>query len=650
MQAYVLFEDGADLRAGTVRAAADTSLQVDSTTGKRLKVKSNQVLLRFDHPRAEELLGAASELAREVDIDFLWQCAPQDEFGFEELARDYVGHQPDAVESAAILVCLQAAPVYFQRKGRGRFRPAAAEVLQQALAGLERKRLQEAQREAWIVELQAGRLPPDLAALGMRLVVRPDRNRNEIKAFEAAADRLQVSPLRLALRVGAVACTYDWHVGSFIDRAFPAGLAFAAGLPGPDLSGLELAEGPDGLFSIDDSATTEIDDAFSFREEESHWLIGIHIAAPALCILRGDAIDQLARQRLSTVYAPGLKYTMLPPAWIDAFSLEQGRRIPALSLYLRVDPQTMAIVDTRTCIERVGVACNLRYDLIEDRIDEASLASGSLDIPYGRELSRLWRFAGALRAQREIVRGKPEPKGRNEVALVLEGEGPQARVSCRVRRRDAPLDRIVAELMICANQHWGAWLEKQAMVGIYRSQSQGRVRMSTVPSPHEGLGVARYAWSTSPLRRYVDLVNQRQLIAAAGAQTPPHARGDADVFAIVSAFDAAYSLYGEFQDAMERYWSLRWIAQEGVTGLPARVARGDILRLEDLPLTVRIAAAESMTRGQRVWLELGAIDDVALSVEARIDRLLEDAEPSAGADPEDDGADPQAPQAAGTTP
>jgi exoribonuclease-2 len=621
---YVLFEDGGDLRAGTIRAQTDASLQVDSTTGKRLKVKSNQVLMSFDVPKAEDLLGAAGDAASTIDVDFLWQCAPQEEFAFEDLARDYVGRAPSAIESAAILLCLQSAPVYFQRKGRGKFRPAAPDVLRQALAALERRRLQEAQRDAWIAELVAGRLPADLAAIGPRLVIRPDRNRIEIKAFEAAADRLQVSALRLALRLGAIASAYDWHVGSFIDRAFPSGLGFPGHLTAPGVTTQALAPGPRGVFSIDDSATTEIDDAFSVQEDGSTWLVGIHIAAPAMDIRAADALDQVSRQRLSTVYAPGIKYTMLPPAWIEAFSLAQGRCVPALSLYLRVDPQTVAIVDTFSRIESICVESNLRYDVIEASIDEASLDAGSVPVPHGADLARLWRLANALRAQREKVRGKPEPRGRREISLLLDGEGPDARVSCRVRRRDAPLDRIVAELMICANHHWGAWLEQQGAVGIYRSQSQGRVRMSTVPGPHEGLGVARYAWCTSPLRRYVDLVNQRQLIALVQAQTPPHQRGDADIFAIVSAFDAAYTLYAEFQESMERYWSLKWISQHSVREMTARTARGDILRLEDLPMTVRIAAAETLPRGQRVALELGAIDEVALSIEARICAHLDD--------------------------
>jgi exoribonuclease-2 len=582
VQTYVLFEDDGDLKAGTVRSATDTSLQVDSTTGKRIKVKAGSVLMRFERPRADELLPAAQAEAAQMDTDFLWQCAPQQEFGFEQLASEYFGHEPTPVESTAILLRLQSAPVYFQRKGRGQFRPATPEVLHLALAAVERRRLQDEQRARMVHELTHDQLPAPIAALGARLLIQPDRNSIEFKAMEQAAHELQLSPLRLLLARGAIASPYAWHLESFLARTFPRGVGFAGDLPPPpdlaaELAGLPLAAAP--VFSIDDSATTEIDDAFSVRYSASALVIGVHIAAPSLAIAAGDALDILARTRMSTVYAPGLKYTMLPQAWVDAFSLTEGKTVPSLSLYFELDPHSLA-----------------------------------------------------LRAEREKIRGKPEPQGREEVSLLLDGEGAQARVRLFVRRRDAPLDRIVAELMICANRHWGAWLEEQGLVGIYRSQAQGRVRMSTTPAPHDGLGVRHYAWCTSPLRRYVDLLNQRQLIAAASGAPPPHRRGDAELFAVVSGFDAAYTTYGDFQETMERYWSLRWLQQEGVRYIDAVVGRGDIVRLRGLPMSTRVAGAAGMVRGQRLQLELVEVDLIELSPNARIVQVYQEDEQAPAAD------------------
>src|SRR5262249_6879055 len=137
------------------------------------------------------------------------------------------------------------------------------------------------------------------------------------------------------------------------------------------------------------------------------------------------------------------------------------------------------------------------------------------------------------------------------------------------RRRGTPMDRIVSELMIHVNSSWGRELARHEAAAIYRVQSGGKVRMSTVPAQHEGLGVEAYAWASSPLRRYVDLVNQRQLVALARGESLPYRPGDEALIAAMRDFEAAHEAYGQFQRNMERYWCLRWLAQEEVATAPA---------------------------------------------------------------------------------
>ncbi|HKO67379.1 MAG TPA: RNB domain-containing ribonuclease, partial [Burkholderiaceae bacterium] len=234
----------------------------------------------------------------------------------------------------------------------------------------------------------------------------------------------------------------------------------------------------------------------------------------------------------------------------------------------------------------------------------------------------LWYFARNLLAQREQVRGRPEPVGRVDYSFELEGVDDQARVSIRQRRRGAPLDLIVAELMIFANSTWGKWLSAHRTAGIYRSQALGRVKMGTVPAPHEGIGVEHYAWCTSPLRRYVDLVNQRQLLAAVRAQTPPYSSNDAELFGVVSGFESAYSAYAEFQQKLERYWSLRWFQQEKMTRVGATVLKSDVLRLDGVPFITRLPGLPDLPRGQKVELDIISMDHVDLTLEARMHRVL----------------------------
>ena len=638
MAQHVLFEEDGAFRAGTVLSGGETALQVELASGKRVKVKATHVVLRFESPAPAELLARAQSTSEAIDLDFLWECAPQEEFGFADLAREYYGHVPSAVEAAGILLRLHGAPVYFHRKGRGRYRPAPPEILKAALAAVERKRQQERLRQALVDALVAGELPAAIAQQGVALVVRPDKNSIAYKALEQAAAALHLTPLRLLLARGAIASPYHWHRDGFLAQAFPRGAGFPDELPAPEEAPL-LPLADVEAFSIDDSSTTEIDDAFSVRRHGDAVTIGIHIAAPALVLEREHALDAVARARMSTVYAPGLKYTMLPDNWIAAFSLDAGRVAPVLSLYADIEPESGTVLALRTVAERVTIGANLRHDVLDDQVDADGLAAGLPGVPFGPELVVLHRVALALLEERERVRGRPEARNRLDYSFVIDGEPPQAQVTIRRRRRGAPLDLIVAEFMILANSHWGGWLAERRTPGIYRSQSLGRVRMSTSPAPHDGLGVAQYAWCTSPLRRYVDLVNQRQLVALARQQSAPYAAQDADLFAIVSAFDAAYASYADFQARLERYWCLRWLAQEGVTRIAATVLKEELVRFDGLPFVMRVPGMPSLSRGTHIELDILDRDEIELSLAARFHAVLGAATPDEALDGEEEGAE-----------
>ena len=192
------------------------------------------------------------------------------------------------------------------------------------------------------------------------------------------------------------------------------------------------------------------------------------------------------------------------------------------------------------------------------------------------------------------------------------------------------------------------------MPAIYRSQASllpgVKVRMGAKALPHAGIGVPSYAWSTSPLRRYVDLVNQWQLIAAArfgqtAALAAPFKPKDAQLFAVISAFDAAYSAYNAHQAGMERFWTLQYLRQHGITELTASLIKEQaggawLARADELPLVFTALGAQALPRGTRVRVRLGAIDDIALDVGATVIEVLGlDAAPAAAAEDEDDAAE-----------
>ena len=636
---YALFDDAGKFHAGRVMSEADSSLQVELDSGRRVKVKSANVLLRFEQPSPGELLARARALADEIDLDLAWEFAPEAEFGFGELAREYFSAGAGAEQQAAALLRLFEAPHYFRRLGRGQFRKAPEETVKAALLGIERKKQQAAQIDAWAAELVEGRCPAPIREQLYRILFKPDKNAPEYKAVVEAAKRAQRAPLELLKAAGAIDSSYQFHWRRFLFENFPRGTAFPAGLEAALPKADELPLSPARAFSIDDAATTEIDDALSVQGLGSGTVtLGIHIAAPGLAIAPGSALDQLARERLSTVYLPGWKLTMLPDAVVEACTLQEGRDCAALSLYVTLDEATLERREWATRIERVRIATNLRHHELDGRVTEATLGGGaSADYPFAAELAFAFRLARQLKAEREAVRGRPETFARPDYTFHLEGAGDHEpdgseRVVIGMRSRGAPLDLIVSEAMILANSHWGGWLDRLGVPGIYRSQASlapgVKVRMGTRAAPHAGLGVAQYAWSTSPLRRYVDLVNQWQLIACArhgrtAALAAPFKPKDAALFSIVSAFDAAYAAYGAFQSGIERYWTLRHVEQNGLHELDATVMTNGLVRADSLPLVLRAVGAESLPRGAGVRVRIAAIDLLTLDAHATVVARLE---------------------------
>lgn len=620
---FVLYEDGGSFKAAEIKSETEASLQVEASSGKRSKIKRANCILTFDKPEPDTLLQQAPALAQEIDPAFLWEVAPEDEFDVAAIAQEYFGHEPSALETATLLWRLHESPIYFHRRGKGKYRAAPEDILQAALAAQEKKRLQAEQQAQWAEQLIAGQLPDEIAQVALTLVTRPDKNTQAYKAVELASQQAGLTIEALLTKCKAWPDALTLHRAKFFATHFPKGTGFTVT---PDLAAHdELPLADVTAYSVDDISTTEIDDAISVRELDDGWLqVGIHVAVPALGVARHSDLDLVARQRMSTVYTPGEKIPMQPDEVIDRYSLVAGQEVPALSLYLQAHRDSGEIREHHTRVERLMVTSNLRHNELDDQITLEAVENPQASFAYDQWVRPLWALTLALSAQRDARRGKPESNQRADYNFYLDGppDNRDTPVRIEARRRDAPLDRIVAECMILANRLWAEQLASHKLPGIFRSQQAGRVRMSTHALPHEAIGVEFYAWCTSPLRRYVDLVNQRQLIALAehGVSAPlvaPYQPRDDDLFAVIGEFENQYGTWADYQRQMERYWCLRWLAQNNIERCQAQVLREDLVRLCDIPLVIEISGLPALERGAEITIEITQMDELTLSVQAR---------------------------------
>ncbi len=644
----LVYEEGGDIKIARVQSASGVgdaeSWQATSLSGKKIKLKAKEVWLRFEKPDAQAVMDEASVLSKDIDLQLLWDCAPDEEFGLVDVSVEYFGAQASVPQKVSLAIALQGAPVFFRRKGRGRFQRAPLEQLQAGLAALERKQKELEQQSNWQKELVAGIFPEVLKSSANQLLFSPDKNTSAYKSLIAACSETGESPAQLMIRCGAIESPLAYHQGMFLKAHFPNGPRHNKSVQVDQatyqvaIAQLPVAQAQ--AFSIDDSGTTEIDDALSVTElADGCHRIGIHIAAPGLAIAKDDPLDQVARSRMSTVYFPGDKITMLPDQVIEQFSLDAGASRPALSIYVDIDGAGIVKKDSlQMHAEMVPIAANLRLEDLEHLVSEESLFDESATYPYRKELAILWASAKHLHASRQVKRvanglraeqlGVIDPNAlARDFHFQMKDIDGVRRVEIVPRQRGSILDTVVAEWMIFCNSASGQMLAEHGLPGLFRTQKGWgplRTRMQTTPGPHEGLGLDYYAWCTSPLRRYSDLVNQWQLIALAkhgvtAKMVAPFPPRDATLMGIAVDFESCYQAYGEYQDRLEKYWCLRWMAQDGESKkVHVRHLKEGVSRVEVVPLHIPIPELAAHPRMTRAEVVASDIDLLQLSAAIRV--------------------------------
>ena len=577
----IFYEESGQFKVAAIVQKNDATYQVDTQHGKRTKVKANNVFAEFDGDMAAFLENAQAQAA-DIDTDLLWEVCGEEEFTAEAIAEEYYGHAPTKTELAATLIALYAAPMYFYKKAKGVFKAAPEETLKQALAAIERKKQQDAQIDAWAEALKRGEMPSEIAADLKTILHAPDKQSLTYKAFTKAADALKISAYELAKKTGGITSIPQYLQDGFEIKYFPKGTGFPD-LPLPEMPDLPKADVT--AFSIDDESTTEVDDALSLTDlGNGTKRVGIHIAAPSLAIKPGDKMEKNIMERLSTVYFPGGKITMLPENWIAAFSLDAGAYRPAVSIYFDVDSEFN--VGAPTCkIEAVNIAENLRIQTIEPHFNAETGLDEAGEMMFAHHQDLIWFHQFAVALQKTRGKYEPDRAPQYDYSIELDEEG---KVSVVRRERGSPIDMLVSEMMILANSTWAQMLHDNDLPGLFRVQPAGKVRMSTKSEPHIGMGVQHYGWFTSPLRRAADYINQKQLLSLIDDSAEPLFRqSDAELFAALRDFDTAYAAYADFQRQMEAYWSLVYLQQQGTSELTATILKEDLVRIEGLPLVTR---------------------------------------------------------------
>jgi hypothetical protein len=385
---------------------------------------------------------------------------------------------------------------------------------------------------------------------------------------------------------------------------------------------------PKYIFSVDHSTTEEVDDALSAEEmDEQTFRVGIHIAAPGAFLSEEGAVHRTALERSTTVYQPDCKWTMLPREIIADFSLKEGQPRPVISAYFLVDRSTLTIKSLEFRMEKLAPSVNLDYDFLEESLTEEFIPGlskvrkdpdffqklaaedrrlwpndvpQSLDPPLGEAVRILVPFCRELFILRHRNQA-PFVRGREYVIQVKPG----GLVEVELRRRNSPAENIVTELMILMNSQTAEFLVTSGCPAVYRTQrpdmpdlKRGRSKadLTINPREHGGIGASLYCWATSPIRRYADLINQRQLASLLGGPLPCF-RDESELLIRAKKAEFLNQASLNHQRRMERFWILKYLEQHREEAQAVNLHPKDrsvLVVFQDIPLHINISREEAV--------------------------------------------------------
>lgn len=641
----VEFVDSGALRVGYVRKREHRRVQIVDQRGRESSVHPSKVIVvhqsasEDQFPQAASgILAAVEERAGEIDLELLWDSVRADEapLTLAELTEQYFGTVSAELESAMYRV-LQRDSFLFRQKGT-EFEPRGAEQVASARLRMEREREKEAFRTRiadMLRDALRGKPPiddPEWNTMADRLErwLR-QREKDEIGTiFEQITGTHQAreAAYDLLVNLGRI---HDGEDRFLLIRGFPTVFSAdaseaALGLDGSiDESGRVDWTGRPTL-AIDDQDTVEIDDALTVLETENQrTTVAIHIADVATYSTKGDPLDREASRRTATIYLPNITVPMFPLRLsADLASLVPDATRPAFTIVVRFDRDD-AIEDFEILRSVIRVSSPMTYE----RADEALAAGES-------SLVRLYRIARSLSLARS-TRGAQTHR-RPEIKVDATGD----EIHVRLIDSDTPSRLIVSEMMILANRIAADHAAVQGIPVIYRTQEPSekeppdisglpeavqfellrrsfkRSHLSLSPAPHAGLGLSAYTQLSSPIRRYADLVTQRQFIAALRGEAFPYDRDE--LLRIITSAEATEVEIRRLEQASTTYWVLTYLSREK----PGRPLRAMVLddkgtvELTDYLVRGKVPASDEWTPGDIVTVQIESIRPTAGEIGFRV--------------------------------
>ncbi|MDR2733832.1 MAG: RNB domain-containing ribonuclease [Spirochaetota bacterium] len=647
---------------------APTKLQVVTQFGKQKTIKANQIVCRFGDTYTREELAITipnlrqktEALASEIDSELLWAGTEPKEkdFAIKEIARNYFGEGRPirGEEISAICRVLLGDPIRYKRNGLAFQARSEAHVAALLLAGEREAAKKEKERAigAWLARL----LSPEFAN-GDDAIPADDQDEGVDTRDSAGLDAEFLQALAAFLidrresDVSRLFC--EKHRDNPREAAFailsrrrllPADcnpIKLIAGI-NPEFSRKALAE-TEALaaensvhsdpherldlthlpaFSIDDALTMEIDDAFTIERSANNIRIGIHIADAASLIPLQGAIDNEAQARTLTVYLPEQTFTMLPPRiGTEIVSLRQGERRAVLSLLVELDAATLLPARSEFRSAWIQNAHRLTYEQVDAILaDEAPHPlREDLDIAY----------SAALKLKAERLSRKAFLIARPEMRAHVEN----GKITLTVIREAGKSSTLVQELMILYNASAARFAQNAALPVIYRVQAPpdgkdfpvGRelvyephtaralfkrirpARLSLEAGAHAGLGEDAYIQATSPIRRYGDLIMQRQLLAHIRGRRPVYEQGE--LYRVLAAVEDTSREISAIERSSIRFWALEYLArapeQEYTAIALFEVSGGTLVELEEYPLRAILEGAR-LKAGERIPARISHVD------------------------------------------